>query len=290
LALWDSRDQRLHAEAPTLLSGLDSLAIQRLIGGTPANDFWEIDDADPTADTVILAAARMSAGYVDIDTQRQILERLRATPKRDTSELDDLMERGEAEIPKLGRPFEQGYRLAAWLRNTLSLSPENPCEPEALLAAWGVDIQSVDIPADPIDAIAAWGNHHGPVILLNRPADGLRSINPRERATLAHEICHLLIDRRGALPAAEVLGGRTPEYTEKRARAFAAELLLPREAAADQVRKAGSLPEAVEQLQQTYHVSKALLGWQIRNSSAFSQLTVDERSMIERMTQLQDDA
>ena len=232
----------------------------------------------------------MSAGYVDIDTQRQLLERLRAAPKRDTSELDALMERGEAEILKIGRPFEQGYRLAAWLRNALSLSPELPCEPKALLAAWGVDIQPVDIPADPIEAIAAWGNDHGPVILLNRPADDLRSISPRERATLAHEICHLLIDRRGALPAAEVLGGRTPEYAEKRARAFAAELLLPREAAADKVRNAGSLSEAVEQLQQTYHVSKALLGWQIRNSSAFRQLSIDEQSMIERMTQLQDDA
>ncbi len=290
LALWDSRDQRLRAEAPTLLSGLDRLALQRLAGGTPANDFWEIDDANPTADTVILAAARMSAGCVDMDTQRQILERLRATPKRDTSALDELMERAEAEMPKIGRPFEQGYRLAAWLRSTLNLSPENPCEPKALLASWGVDIQSVDTPTDPIDAIAAWGNDHGPVILLNRRGDDLRSISPRERATLAHEICHLLIDRRGALPAAEVLGGRTPEYAEKRARAFAAELLLPREAAADNVRKAGSLSEAIAQLQQTYHVSKALLGWQIRNSSAFHRLSLDEQSMIERMTQLQDNA
>lgn len=286
LTLWDTRDQRLSAEAPTRLSGLDDSAIQRLVGITPANDFWELDDADPTADTVILAAARMSAGYVDIDTQRQIIERLRAAPKRDTAELDVLTTLAEAAITRTSRPFEQGYELAAWLRNTLGLASETPCYPDELLAAWGVDIQPVNIPADPIEAIAAWGYDHGPVILLNRPAADLSSISPRERATLAHEICHLLIDRRGALPAAEVLGGRTPEYAEKRARAFAAELLLPREAAAARVRKAGSLSEAIEQLQQIYQVSRVLLGLQIYNSSAFHHLTADERPTIERMAGL----
>lgn len=286
VARWQHRDTRLRADAGNLHSGLDRSAMTRLIGDQAPERFWEIDPADPTADTVILAAARMSAGYVDGDTQRHLLERLRAMPKAETTVLDDLAAGVATEVAETGRPFEQGYRLATWLRNRLDLGASDPCEPAALLQAWGVIIESMEIPDSPIEAIAAWGRSQGPVILLNQRADNDIAMNPRTRATLAHELGHLLIDRHGALPVAEVLGGRTPEYAEKRARAFAAELLLPREAAAAKLREAASLPEAIEQLQQRYRVSKALLGWQISNSSAFHPLSADERSMIERMTLL----
>lgn len=139
-------------------------------------------------------------------------------------------------------------------------------------------------PDSPIEAIAAWGSGHGPAILLNRSTDVVTGLSHRERTTLAHEICHLLIDRHRAMPVAEVLGGRTPEYAEKRARAFAAELLLPWETAATEIREAASLSVAIEHLQQNYGVSKALLGWQISNSSVMQQMTADERSRILRMT------
>jgi Zn-dependent peptidase ImmA (M78 family) len=55
--------------------------------------------------------------------------------------------------------------------------------------------------SDRIDAVACWGPRHGPAVLLNR--EGRHAHTERgARATLAHEICHLLIDRQGSLPLA----------------------------------------------------------------------------------------
>jgi hypothetical protein len=39
-------------------------------------------------------------------------------------------------------------------------------------------------------------------------------VNGAMRFTLAHELCHLLVDRKGSLPVAEVLGGATPNRPE----------------------------------------------------------------------------
>ena len=90
----------------------------------------------------------------------------------------------------------------------------------------------------------------------------------RRRATLAHEICHLLVDRAASLPLVEVLGGKTAKHTEQRARAFAAELLLPREIAAQVFSDfEGDEARAVRSLRSRFGVSSELLAWQARNSS-----------------------
>jgi Zn-dependent peptidase ImmA (M78 family) len=88
-------------------------------------------------------------------------------------------------------------------------------------------------------------------------------------------------DRGRALPAGEVLGGRTPEYLEKRARAFAAEFLLPREAAEEAIRRSHSLYDAAHFLQKTYKVSTELLAWQINNASARARLSQQEKTLLE---------
>ena len=106
-----------------------------------------------------------------------------------------------------------------------------------------------------------------------------------ETTTLAHEICHLLLDRDGALPVAEVLNGNSPERLEKRARAFAAELLLPRNVAAKEVRMAASVNVAVTTLSSVYEVSTELACWQIINSDAYATLTDDERNLLQGRAQ-----
>lgn len=84
------------------------------------------------------------------------------------------------------------------------------------------------------------------------------------RATLAHEVCHLLFDAHHALPVAEALGGRMPRDLEQRARAFAAELLLPRSVVAAQFD--GDALATVRRAAIRYGVSKELAAWQLRNS------------------------
>jgi Zn-dependent peptidase ImmA (M78 family) len=161
-------------------------------------------------------------------------------------------------------PFEQGYRVAMWLRERLSIS-RAPIDPTALLADWGVGLAHEELPTRLIDAVACWGPVHGPEVIVNstgRHSSGLAG----RRATLAHEIAHLLIDRHKFLPLAEVLGGRMPRATEARARAFAAELLLPRSVAGEALAISKDPESDVRRLCRRYSVSREIVAWQARNS------------------------
>jgi Zn-dependent peptidase ImmA (M78 family) len=84
---------------------------------------------------------------------------------------------------------------------------------------------------------------------------------------LAHELCHLLFDREHAQPAADVLGANTTSTsTEQRAKAFAAELLLPRESAANAYAQHPTLRDAITSLSKTFDVSPKVAKTQILNS------------------------
>ena len=134
-----------------------------------------------------------------------------------------------------------------------------------------------------LDAIAAWGDRHGPAVLINTAPGAMALHEHRRRTSLAHEICHLLLDRSGALPLVEVLGGRTPEMVEQRARAFAAEFLLPRSVAADAVRAGSDLEKVVVELSEKYCLSQELVAWQITNSETYYLLNAQQRGHLERM-------
>jgi len=89
------------------------------------------------------------------------------------------------------------------------------------------------------------------------------------RATLAHEIGHLLLDRTGALPVAEVMGGRMSSHVEMRARAFAAELLVPERVAGQAisgVQNQKDLKGVVLRLVEFYGASREIVAWQAYNA------------------------
>ena len=86
------------------------------------------------------------------------------------------------------------------------------------------------------------------------------------------------MDREGSLPLVEVLGGRTPEWIEKRARAFAAELLLPRrlaENSLDQVDTSDTenIERCIENLSRTFEVSRALVTHVLWNAGTRNKLS-----------------
>lgn len=166
------------------------------------------------------------------------------------------------------RPWQCGHELAGWLRNLLEIGEDQCVDIDGILSSLSVSVEDVDLDSPAIDAIAAWGSH-GPVIVLN--ASGLRSRKSAgRRATLAHELCHLLVDRAGALPVAEAQGRRVRvrKPVESRANAFAAEFLLPREIAARRLRQVGDLDAAVGLLEREYCVSRTLVLRQLDNHPA----------------------
>jgi hypothetical protein len=85
-------------------------------------------------------------------------------------------------------------------------------------------------------------------------------------AICAGEAFGKLADREGGLPMAEVLGGMTPSILEKRARAFAAEFLLPQAAAIEVLKNGNSVRETIGVVSDRFRVSREVAAWQIQNS------------------------
>jgi len=263
---WDTRDTVTAADAVALTTGLDVEHESAIRRDRSLEDMWEIEpDFRPNE---LLAAARM-AGGLSTDVISTIVESVRGVSKAETPELDEMTHAAAAVWLSVQgeRPYDQGYRIATWLRASLGVHDDTPIAPRDILLRWHVALVETEIAAEELDAFACWGSRHGPCIFLNRRGRHSSSrfgIN----ATLAHEICHLLIDRGGALPLAEVLGGRTSPIAERRARAFAAELLLPRSVAGPAFLASQAPRDVLRQLSGRYQVSNEIIAWQARNSGA----------------------
>lgn len=274
---WYSRKERLDQNALSLLAGLLPDNLAQLHPDATRAAYWEFDPHAPLNDTELLAAARMTNSVLLPNQQHRLLEHIRKIPKTATPRLDTLAASLKDNFEDTGKPHDQGYWAAAWLRHELAYEPHQSINPLALLQQWDIIVQNIEIPDTSLDALACWGPRHGPAILLNTASQSTAAHIHGENSTLAHEICHLLMDRECALPVAEVLNGNTPERLEKRARAFAAELLLPRSVAAHHVRNGEDVKTVIETLSRAYQVSLELVGWQIINSDSYAALTTNEQ-------------
>jgi len=232
----------------------------------------------------IMAAARLSVA-LPLEVRRELFANILAVDHRPTVALDELSEQAEDILFALHDkpPHEQGYRMALWLRKSLGVS--DTVDPEEVIKSWGVEVKTVELADDRVDAVACWGPDHGPAVILNTRGKHVRSI-PARRATLAHEIAHLLIDRGATLPFAEVLGGNVPDYIEKRARAFAAEFLMPREIVDQVLLSALDFTEGAKQLRRNFRVSNELLGWQILNGQGKSRLSEQDLAKVQKWTRI----
>ncbi|MBV1790194.1 ImmA/IrrE family metallo-endopeptidase [Marinobacterium sp. D7] len=274
---WYGRQAEIERHALPMLTGLSRSSLDSF-GGNDAH-FWEYDPQCPLQDTELMAAARMTSGVLSFEGQQRLLDRLRNIPKGETPELDELSQSIDQDFKEIGRPYDQGYWAAIWLRRRLGLQDQVAVDPAQLLRHWGVGLYDMELDDTALDALACWGPHHGPAILLNALAAPSQAY--RKNSTLAHEICHLLLDRSATLPVAEVLNGHAPERLEKRARAFAAELLLPRRTAAAVARDASSIQQSVNSLSTTYNVSEELASWQVINSDLYAALNEEEKGWLQ---------
>lgn len=268
---------RARARVPTffvLRSGLSQAEVEHLRGTRSAEEFWELSAGND--DSELLAAARMIGGKMPRSEMARILDVVRQQPHTHSGELDSLSEKAGPLVDVNEHPYQDGYSLGVWLRTQLSLGSAK-VDPIALLRRWNVNIIEMNLERTRIEALACWGPKHGPSVILNLvDIDGEPLSPDRIRATLAHEICHLLVDRETSLPLAEVLRGIAPRRPEQRARAFAAQLLLPKLEASAEVRRATSIVDAIEALRSRFGVSAVLAAWQILNSPDLPQLADDE--------------
>lgn len=232
---------------------------------------WDEVLTDGLEFSPILAAARMSYSLGD-DVARHILDMVRAVEAYSTDVSDVARILAESvDIEPSARPYEQAYAYANAFRDFAGVVPSDPFDPEKWLRDHGVHVEEIFLGSAAIDAVAAWGPRNGPAVLVNRDGQHAKSQVGRN-VSLAHEIGHLLMDRDSALPAAEVLGGRVSPKVEQRARAFAAELLLPQQIARERFSGLTTQADArstVKSLTGRYGVSQEVIAWQARNSGVW---------------------
>ena|GEM_PF-1186052 len=263
--IWHRRAERPAISQIEVATRLPRATLAEFSEEGDASEFWEFEDAFDSSELV--AAARMVAG-METEVIRSLVETVRRVPKSETSELNSLTTDAVTflESERQMRPYEQGYALAAWLRKAIGASRSDVrVDPDTILDVWNVQIVTTASTPD-IDGFACWGPRHGPMVAVNEKGRHSESDAGR-RATLAHEMAHLLVDRRGALPLAEVLGGRTAPISEARARAFAAEFLLPRDEAGRRLSTTDDPEGEVSDIARHFGVSREIVAWQARNSA-----------------------
>lgn len=132
------------------------------------------------------------------------------------------------------RAFEAGYRAARRLRRDLGLEHGALVDLRGVVERrLGIVVVFAELASPRLEALAI-ADADGAAIVLNRGTPRPAAL---QRRSVAHELCHLLFDPRDDSPLVDVLepedsrpavvysGQR--ERREQRARAFAAELLVP---------------------------------------------------------------
>jgi Zn-dependent peptidase ImmA (M78 family) len=276
LDAWVRRDTGDSTLLLALATGLGRDAAQALIESTPIVAPTSVSDAANDNDELRIAA-RM-AGSLRVPQIKEVLKRISECPSKAAPQLSDAafgaVQFLRTEGMESSRPFVQGLAVAQWLRKRLGMRPHFGADPIRVLERLDVDVRAIQLEPRSLDAIAVWGSKHGPAVLLNQTsARTTHSPNYWQhgavRVTAAHELCHLLLDHEHTLSAVEVLGGKMPLRIEQRAKAFAAEFLLPEQEAANAWDRAGSpydaaaLRSVLKSLCSRFKVTMSVAAWKL---------------------------
>jgi Zn-dependent peptidase ImmA (M78 family) len=235
--------------------------------------------AEAANDNDELRMAARIAGPLPVYQIKTVIEKVRIFEPRPAPKLDETVKAARAFLVSElydERPYVQGNELAKWLRGYLNIPAFRGIDPFEVLRYRAVDVRAIDLKIPSLDAIAVWGKKHGPGVVLNAGSNRFRGHiniwrNGAARITAAHEICHLLIDSEHALSAVDILGGRMPLRIEQRARAFAAEFMLPEEVAAAVWQEKGSSLErdgverVIKMLCRKHGVAASTAAWQLEH-------------------------
>jgi hypothetical protein len=288
---WQSRDQGDPAVLLAWATSLDRQVAQSFANEGVLEAPHSVAEAANDNDELRMAARMASA--LPQEQIRQIIGLVQGFDKCEARPLDELGAgvRGYiAESFANRRPFEQGEAAANFVRARLNLLNEEQVDVFAAVERLGVSLRPQSVEPSTLLALAVWGPRHGPAVLLNElamhyPPEVEFRKNWLARVTLAHELCHLLLDQEHTLTAVEVLHSRMPLDIERRARAFAGEFLLPGNVAAELWQKArspGSLAELdkfVGELCRDFGVTKNVAAWKLEHG--LHKIDVDLRVLLD---------
>ena len=186
-------------------------------------DYPFIEEFSPAV--AMFGGASPELGIDDIQALRDAL--VGGCPGQDGEELGALVESRQG-VP-LDVPHLDGERFAAALLEELDESVgDDFVDVRAICSRLGITVEDVEFETDSIRGVALAGEGFSPKIVINL-GHVYNSNEDGKRFTIGHELCHILFDRTRARRIAHVSGSWAPPGIEKRANAFAAYLLMPRD-------------------------------------------------------------
>ena len=291
VSAWHSRDKgepiALLAWAASLELEVARKFVQDGLLAAPRNVTEAANDNDE-----LRIAARMASALPSEQIQ-QIVKLVCGFDSVDATKLNILANSTKACIEQQfssHKAHQQGEAAARFVREASSLAMVEVVDVFAIVEKLGIPLHVLPVEPETLDGLAIWGGRHGPAILLNLKSQrvgGHRDArkSAAARVTLAHELCHLLLDQGHALGAVDVLNSRMPHDVERRAKAFAGELLLPGRTAASDWEKNGKpktvseLKLFVEQLSRKYRVTKSVAAWKLEHGT--QSIGVDLRNILD---------
>ena len=247
----------------------------------------DFDDA-ANDDDELRIAARM-AGALPPEQIREIITLARQFGHHDAEPLRKLSEACREHIAsgfESARPFVQGEAAARFVRERLQIPDGQPVDVFVIAKNLGIEIRHTGQEPATLDGLAIWGERFGPGVFLNESSSRIRDRNTSDvehrlgaRVTLAHELCHLLLDGAHALSAleilkaSEILKARMPAGVEQRAKSFAGEFLLPTRIADQHWQGAGkpihlnALRKLTKTLAGRYQITRSVAAWKLEHAA-----------------------
>jgi hypothetical protein len=281
IAAWRDRDTSDAAGLLAWSAGLDRTLATKLIGEGTLEAPRDFNDAANDNDELRIAA-RM-AGALPADQIRKIIALARQFDGHEASRLRTLstscLKHIESSLER-ARPFQQGEAAARFVRAELDIPSDGAVEVFEIAARLGIELRAEAAEPPTLDGLAIWGHRYGPGVFLNKSSQRIVRQQNRDvtkslgaRVTLAHELCHLLLDGTHALSAIEVLKARMPSGVEQRAKSFAGEFLLPTHIAGRHWQEAGrprnrtEVDKLVRYLVERYSVTISVAAWKVEHAA-----------------------
>ncbi|MEZ4471122.1 MAG: ImmA/IrrE family metallo-endopeptidase [bacterium] len=251
-------------------AGLDEAEVDQLLGeaGVDFARFFAVRPDDLALGSAISAnaspvAMMFRSASPDLSVEDRLRLRALVVASAPAPRARDILAAIRARLPRPDERLldhDQGYAYAATVRRWLG-RPDGYLDVEAVLTGTlAVPVEAVELGSDGLDGGCVEGEAAGPLVFVNTRARMARSSWGR-RMTLAHELCHLLLDRPPQRALAHTSTVWAPPGPERRANAFAAELLLP-VAGIRRMRDEGA---GYRELMEAFGVGQTTAMWHVRN-------------------------
>ena len=173
-------------------------------------------------------------------------------------------------------PGEQGSRLGQRACELLGGDTDGWVDVHSVVNNLDIEVSGIDLSDDEVRAVSVFGPTQRPHVFYNRRTRWGQS-DAVQRFTLAHELCHLLLDREHGDELAIATGPWAPVGIEQRANAFAAAFLMPTWLLRDALAAANAPaddPETIRTVSASLRVSASSLIGRLYN---LDEITFDDR-------------